>query len=124
MNKSERTRLQQGSQKEVQKLMAKYSKLPKPGDEEKKRQADAQKEKLLEYDRNSVKRTQVIDDQADYFSTENPWLSEDEKQSMKNKQQEYLDAKNRMKKKVNITIDFAGTYFKFFRGQIKDHILN
>lgn len=108
MNKSERTRLQQGSQKEVQKLMAKYSKLPKPGDEEKKRQADAQKEKLLEYDRNSVKRTQVIDDQADYFSTENPWLSEDEKQSMKTKQQEYLDAKNRMKKKVNITIDFAG----------------
>lgn len=124
MNKSERTRLQQGSQKEVQKLMAKYSKLPKPGDEEKKRQADAQKEKLLEYDRNSVKRTQVIDDQADYFSTENPWLSEDEKQSMKNKQQEYLDAKNRMKKKVNITIDFAGTYFKFLRGQIKDYVLN
>lgn len=109
MNKSERMRYQQGGQKEMQKLMNKYSKLKNPVTEEKKKMADAQKEKLLEFDRNSVKRTQVIDDQADYFSAENPWLSEEEKQANKQKRQEYLDAKNKMKRKVNITIDFAGT---------------
>lgn len=108
MNKSERQRYQQGTPKEIQKLMSKYSKLPMPADEEKKKQADAQKEKLLEFDRNSVKRTQVIDDQADYFSAESPWLSEDERKLMKERQKEYIDAKNRLKKKVNITIDFAG----------------
>lgn len=108
MNKSERSRFQQGSQKEIQKLLSKYSKLPKPADEEKKRQADAQKEKLLEFDRNSVKRTQVIDDQADYFCAESPWLSEQEKKLLKEKQQEYIDAKSKSKKRVNITIDFAG----------------
>lgn len=112
MNKSERLRYQQGTPKEVQKLLNKYSKLQKPADEEKRKLADAQKEKLLEFDRNSVKRTQVIDDQADYFSTDNPWLSEEEKKAVKSKQQEYLDAKSKLRRRVNITIDFAGMPFQ------------
>ncbi|CAL8139534.1 unnamed protein product [Orchesella dallaii] len=107
MSKSERRRFLEGNPKEIQKLLSKYNKLPKPADE-KKILADAQKEKLLEFDRNSVKRTQVIDDQADYFSTENPWLSEEEKKVMTQKQQDYIDAKNKLKKRYTVTIDFAG----------------
>ena len=37
------------------------------------------KERLLRYDRESAKRTVVLDDQADYYSNQNStWLTEDE----------------------------------------------
>jgi hypothetical protein len=88
--------------------MNKYNKLPKPQDEDRNQLAQAQKDKLLEYDKNSVRRTKVIDDQADYFAVENPWLSEEEKAVLKERKQTYIDAKNRLKRKVKVTIDFAG----------------
>ena len=40
--------------------------------------AVAFKDRLLEYDRHSVKRTSVIDDQSDYFEIDtNAWLTEE-----------------------------------------------
>jgi len=109
LSKEERIKVQQGNTKEAQSLMSRYSKLPKPQEEEQKKQdAQAQKDKLLEYDRNSVRRTKVIDDQADYFAVENPWLSEEEKAILKDRKQAYIDAKSKLKRKVKVTIDFAG----------------
>jgi len=110
MNKKERVKVQEGNTKEAQVLINKYNKLPKPQEEERKKDAQAQKEKLLEYDRNSVRRTKVIDDQSDYFAVENPWLSEDEKKTLEERKQAYMDAKNKLKRKVKVTIDFAGNF--------------
>uniref|UniRef100_A0A672QY18 Activating signal cointegrator 1-like n=1 Tax=Sinocyclocheilus grahami TaxID=75366 RepID=A0A672QY18_SINGR len=50
------------------------------------------KDKLLEFDKNSVKRTQVLDDESDYFATDsNQWLSPGEREALHRK----------------ITLDFA-----------------
>ena len=37
------------------------------------------KNKLIEFDRTSAKRTHVIDDESDYFSTNSRWLSQKQK---------------------------------------------
>uniref|UniRef100_A0A8C1FKX6 Thyroid hormone receptor interactor 4 n=1 Tax=Cyprinus carpio carpio TaxID=630221 RepID=A0A8C1FKX6_CYPCA len=51
------------------------------------------KDILLEFDRNSVKRTQVLDDESDYFATDsNQWLSPGEREALHHK----------------IKLDFAG----------------
>lgn len=113
MGKAERAKVLSGSSKDAQYLLNKYNKLPKPMDEERKRLAQEQKEKLLEYDRNSVRRTRVIDDQSDYFAVESPWLSEEEKQVLTERKQAYMDSKNRLKRRVQVTIDLAGKYIPY-----------
>lgn len=37
------------------------------------------KNKLLDYDRTSAKRTQVIDDESDYFNTNSKWLNSNQR---------------------------------------------
>ncbi len=108
MGKTERAKVIAGNTKEAQYLINKYNKLPKPMEEERKKLAQDQKDKLLEYDRTSVQRTQVIDDQSDYFAVDSPWLSEEEKKRLNEKKQAYMDAKNRLKRRVKVTIDLAG----------------
>ncbi|MBN3307878.1 TRIP4 protein, partial [Amia calva] len=50
------------------------------------------KEKLLEYDKNSVRRTQVIDDESDYFSTDsNQWLSKAEREALRRREEQLRD---------------------------------
>ena len=117
LTRSERYRVLEGNSKKTQDLIAKLSKLPRPEDDRKKEaaaekhmeSARKQKEKLLEFDRTSAQRTKVIDDQADYFASESPWLSEEEKEVLRKKEQAYRDMKDRLRRKVKITIDFAGT---------------
>ncbi|XP_034536828.1 activating signal cointegrator 1 isoform X2 [Notolabrus celidotus] len=67
------------------------------------------KEKLLEYDRNSVRRTQVLDDESDYFATEsNQWLSPGEREKLKKKEEELRELRHASRKDRKITLDFAG----------------
>lgn len=108
MKKEDRAKVLAGNTKEAERLINKYNKLPNPKEEERKQFAQDQKEKLLEYDRTSVQRTQVIDDQSDYFAVDNPWLSEQEKKLLNDRKQAYIDSKNRLRRQVKVTIDFAG----------------
>ncbi|XP_072236203.1 activating signal cointegrator 1 [Leuresthes tenuis] len=67
------------------------------------------KEKLLEYDRNSVRRTQVLDDESDYFATDsNQWLSPGEREKLRKKEEELRELRHASRKDRKITLDFAG----------------
>ncbi|XP_071778576.1 activating signal cointegrator 1 [Centroberyx gerrardi] len=67
------------------------------------------KDKLLEYDKNSVRRTQVLDDESDYFATEsNQWLSPGERDKLRKKEEELRELRHASRKDRKITLDFAG----------------
>ncbi|NWR79539.1 TRIP4 protein, partial [Centropus unirufus] len=67
------------------------------------------KDKLLEFDRTSVRRTQVIDDEADYFATDsNQWLSKQEREALQKREQELRELRHASRLTRKITIDFAG----------------
>ncbi|KAI9532096.1 hypothetical protein NQZ68_034984 [Dissostichus eleginoides] len=84
------------------------------------------KDKLLDYDKtgnllikltylcivplnSSVKRTQVLDDESDYFATEsNQWLSPNEREKLRKKEEELRDLRHASRKDRKITLDFAG----------------
>ncbi|KAF6719058.1 Activating signal cointegrator 1 [Oryzias melastigma] len=67
------------------------------------------KDKLLEFDRNSVRRTQVLDDESDYFATEsNQWLSPGEREKLRRKEEELRELRHASRKDRKITLDFAG----------------
>ncbi|KAG7483275.1 activating signal cointegrator 1 [Solea senegalensis] len=67
------------------------------------------KDKLLEYDKNSVRRTQVLDDESDYFATEsNQWLLPGEREKLRKKEEELRTLRHASRKDRKITLDFAG----------------
>ncbi|NXI39168.1 TRIP4 protein, partial [Galbula dea] len=67
------------------------------------------KDKLLEFDRTSVRRTQVIDDESDYFATDsNQWLSKQEREALQRREQELRELRHASRLARKITIDFAG----------------
>lgn len=80
-------------------------------EEESKRKAkaEAQKNRLLEFDRTSEKRTKVIDDESDYFSVDAyKWMTEDQKKKFKAKEQEINSKKHGSRLDRKLTFDFAG----------------
>ncbi|XP_004137406.1 uncharacterized protein C1A6.01c [Cucumis sativus] len=71
--------------------------------------AEAYAKRLVEYDRNSAARTSVIDDQSDYYQIEgNSWLSNEEKELLKKKQEEIEEAERAKRNKVVVTFDLVG----------------
>ncbi|XP_043707332.1 activating signal cointegrator 1 [Telopea speciosissima] len=71
--------------------------------------AEAYAKRLVDYDRNSAARTTVIDDQSDYYEFEgNSWLSKEEKEILKKKQQEIEEAELARRSKVVVTFDLVG----------------
>ncbi|XP_028812545.1 activating signal cointegrator 1 isoform X2 [Denticeps clupeoides] len=67
------------------------------------------KDKLLEFDKNSVCRTQVLDDEADYFATHsNQWLSPTERAALHRREEELHELRHTSRKERRITLDFAG----------------
>ena len=67
------------------------------------------RDKLLDYDKNSVKRTQVIDDESDYFSTgSGTWLSNKEKDMLRKREEELRSKRHASRKDRKVTLDFAG----------------
>ena len=88
-----------------------YEKLMKKTPEERQAELDkakALKDKLIEFDRTSARRTKVIDDQADYFSADSKWLSKKQR-SVAKKKEEDLDAlKHQSRLNRRYVLDFAG----------------
>ncbi|KAM9183200.1 activating signal cointegrator 1 [Dugong dugon] len=67
------------------------------------------KDKLLEFDKTSVRRTQVIDDESDYFASDsNQWLSKIERETLQKRQEELRELRHASRLSKKITIDFAG----------------
>ena len=55
-----------------------------------------------------MKRTQVIDDQSDYFASDSRWLNKDEKQRLKKREEELSAKRHSSRKDRKVTLDFAG----------------
>ncbi|XP_075386980.1 activating signal cointegrator 1 isoform X2 [Tenrec ecaudatus] len=67
------------------------------------------KEKLLEFDRNSVRRTRVIDDESDYFASDsNQWLSKLEREALQKREEELRELRHASRLSKKVTVDFAG----------------
>jgi len=66
------------------------------------------KNKLLDYDRTSAKRTQVIDDESDYFNTNSKWLNSNQRELLEKKQEEIREKRFGSKIGKTFTLDFAG----------------
>ncbi|XP_034951600.1 activating signal cointegrator 1 [Chelonus insularis] len=69
----------------------------------------SQRDKLLEFDRNSTKRTQVIDDECDYYqSSDSMWLSAKERETLKKREEEIWNKKHESRLSKKVTLDFYG----------------
>ncbi|XP_032089021.1 activating signal cointegrator 1-like [Thamnophis elegans] len=80
------------------------------------------KDKLLEYDKNSVRRTQVIDDESDYFATDsNQWLSKQERQVLEKRAKELYELRHASRLSKKITIDFAGRQIREENDNMADY---
>lgn len=70
--------------------------------------AIAHKDMLLDFDRTSAKRTQVIDDESDYFNTNSKWLNSEQRDKLEKQQSEIRDKRFGSKIGKTFTLDFAG----------------
>ncbi|KAH8303357.1 hypothetical protein KR059_008853 [Drosophila kikkawai] len=68
----------------------------------------AQRDRLLEYDKNSEKRTTVIDDELDYFQENSVWLSKLEREKFEKLKGEMHEMKHGSRLNRKIRVDFAG----------------
>ncbi|XP_025078009.1 activating signal cointegrator 1-like isoform X2 [Pomacea canaliculata] len=68
------------------------------------------KDKLIEYDRASVRRTRVIDDECDYFTTNSQWLSRQDRDTLQKREDELHSQRHKSKSRQDrvVTLDFAG----------------
>ncbi|XP_064390454.1 activating signal cointegrator 1-like [Halichondria panicea] len=67
------------------------------------------KDKLLDFDQTSIKRTKVIDDEMDYFSVDsNRWLSGGEKERLRSKEDALREKRHESRRTKAVTIDFTG----------------
>ena len=67
------------------------------------------KDRLLDYQANSAKRTQIIDDESDYFNVDhNRWLTPQQREALKKKKEELQQEKHKSRLERKITFDFAG----------------
>ncbi|XP_011292639.2 activating signal cointegrator 1 [Musca domestica] len=82
--------------------------LKEKGGGESLKKALEQRDRLLEYDRNSEKRTTVIDDELDYFEENSVWLSDEQRKKFEQLKQEMHDRKHASRINRKIKIDFAG----------------
>lgn len=71
-------------------------------------EAMSQRNRLLEYDKSSAKRTEIIDDESDYFKTNSVWLSETEKKKLAMLEEQMREKKHAGRMQRKVTIDFAG----------------
>ncbi|KAK9810597.1 hypothetical protein WJX73_003330 [Symbiochloris irregularis] len=67
------------------------------------------KDRMVGYDRESAKRTQVLDDQSDYFDVDsNAWLSAEERKQLKAQDAAIREAEEARRNRVTVTIDLLG----------------
>ncbi|XP_065576282.1 activating signal cointegrator 1-like [Artemia franciscana] len=94
------------SEQLIKKLME--AKPEEPPVDESLNKAVEHKNKLLEYDRTCERRTHVIDDESDYYSSRNKWLSASERAKIEKREKEIQELRYGPKKAMKLTIDFAG----------------
>ncbi|CAF4914770.1 unnamed protein product [Pieris macdunnoughi] len=70
--------------------------------------AVSHRNKLLEYDRTSERRTRVTDDDSDYFNANSVWLSASEKEKLQKYQLSLHEKKHTSRLNKKMTFDFAG----------------
>jgi hypothetical protein len=71
------------------------------------------RDKLLDFDRTSEKRTRVIDDEMDYFASDtNQWLSREERKALKSKEEDLHEMRHGSRRNRKVTLDFAGRRVK------------
>lgn len=70
--------------------------------------AMAMRNRLIDYDRMSEKRTTVIDDESDYFRTNSVWLSDEERARLKTIEVKLNEKKFASRREQKVTIDFGG----------------
>ena len=74
-----------------------------------KDKAEAQKDRLLEYDQTSEQRTKVIDDESDYFATDvYKWMTPEQKSKSKEQEKELREKLHGSRLDRKIDFDFAG----------------
>lgn len=71
-------------------------------------EAVAMRNRLLDYNRTSEKRTTVIDDESDYFRSNSVWLSDEERAKLKKIEEKMKEKKHASRRDQKITIDFTG----------------
>lgn len=71
-------------------------------------EALAMRNRLLDYDRTSEKRTTVIDDESDYFRANSVWLSDEERAKLKKIEDRMREKKHASRLEQKVTIDFTG----------------
>jgi hypothetical protein len=65
-------------------------------------------DRLVEYDRNSAKRTSVIDDQSDYFAIDNVWLDDAERRVLLDRQRLIEEAEAERGSRITVAVDLMG----------------
>lgn len=79
------------------------------------------KDKLLEYERTSARRTVIYDDQQDYFQTDgSQWMTPEQRKQMKKLEEERRKQREDAKNKVSISFDFAGRRVMVDQGAAMD----
>lgn len=89
-------------------------------------EALAMRNRLLDYNRTSEKRTTVIDDELDYFRTNSVWLSDEERAKLKRIEEKMKEKKHASRRDQNITIDFTGRQVieeTLMNAEFEDHVL-
>jgi hypothetical protein len=71
-------------------------------------EAMAQRDRLLEYDRQSERRTTVIDDESDYFKSNSVWLNDNERKKLISLEEQLREQKHASRLRRKVTLDFAG----------------
>lgn len=71
-------------------------------------EAIAMRNRLIDYDRMSEKRTTVIDDESDYFRTNSVWLTDVERTKLQKLEEKMNEKKYASRREQKVTIDFGG----------------
>ncbi|KAK7576508.1 hypothetical protein V9T40_012794 [Parthenolecanium corni] len=67
-----------------------------------------QRDKLLDFNQNSRKHTHVFDDDSDYFCSTNPWLTLEERDEVRKREEEFFNKKNESRRDKKITLKLEG----------------
>lgn len=71
--------------------------------------ARAFRDRLVGYGQNSAARSVVLDDQADFFSTDSArWLTAEEKETLETREREREEEKKRRRATIQVTLDLLG----------------
>lgn len=113
MTREERELLGRGSKKSealhrrlTSEKNATVSDLPPPQEQDALQKAVDHKNRLLEFDRTSERRTKVHDDESDYFNTNSRWLSEGDRTKLRDREEE-LRTKRFSRGGQTVTLDLA-----------------